>query len=126
MSELSRWIAFVVLAVVAAACSAGNGPPPSPKPYEQTFGPDYPPKAPEGQRTRVDEATISAGASMRSGPQSAGRALASSCDKVTKGRTHVAEGARNVLRCQYDQATMVVSRDSFPQKRRGELVPTLL
>jgi len=50
-----------MLAVVAAACSAGPGaPPPSPKSYEQTFGPDYAPEPPAGQRTRVDDATISA------------------------------------------------------------------
>ncbi len=54
-------MAVVVLAVVAAACSAGPGAPPSsPKPYEQTFGPDYPPEPPADQQTRVDDATISA------------------------------------------------------------------
>ncbi len=61
MFELSRLIAVVMLAVVAAACSAGPGAPPSsPKSFEQTFGPDYPPGPPAGQRTRVDDATISA------------------------------------------------------------------
>ncbi len=39
----------VVLAAVAAACSAGPGAPSSsPKLYEQTFGPDYPPEPPAG------------------------------------------------------------------------------
>ena len=61
MFELSRLIAVVMLAVVAAACSAGPGaPPPAAKPYEQAFGPAYPPEPPAGQRTRVDDATISA------------------------------------------------------------------
>lgn len=59
--ELSRRMAVVTLAVMAAACSAGpGGPSSSPKPYEQTFGPTYPPEPPAGQRTRVDDATISA------------------------------------------------------------------
>jgi len=54
-------MAVVVLAVVAAACSAGPGAQaPSPKPYEQTFGPDYPAQPPAGQLTRVDDASISA------------------------------------------------------------------
>ena len=53
-------MAVVVLAVVAAACSAAPGAKaPSPNPYEQTFGPDYPAQPPAGQRTRVDDAAIS-------------------------------------------------------------------
>lgn len=71
VSELSRWIVVVMLAAVAAACSAGPrapspqpspqaSPSPPPSPYEQTFGPGYPAQPPAGQRTRVDDATISA------------------------------------------------------------------
>ena len=39
---------------------ASPPPPPTPKPYDQAFGPAYPPEPPAGQRTRVDDATISA------------------------------------------------------------------
>ena len=46
----------VAPASVAPSASAG----PSPSAYEQTFGPDYPPQPPTGQRTRVDDASISA------------------------------------------------------------------
>ncbi len=61
MFDLSRLISVVMLAVLAAACSTGPGAPPSsPKPYEQAFGPTYPAEPPPGQRTRVDDATISA------------------------------------------------------------------
>ncbi len=59
---MSRGIVVVMLAVVAAACSTAPGaasPGPSPQPYERTFGPDYPAEPPAGQRTRVDDATIS-------------------------------------------------------------------
>lgn len=59
--ELPRWSAIAVLALSAAACSSSPGAPAaSPKPYEQSFGPDYPPQPPAGQRTRVDDASISA------------------------------------------------------------------
>ena len=60
VSELSRWMVVLMLAIVAAACSTGpRAPQPSPKPYEQTFGPGYPAEPPAGRRTRVDDATIS-------------------------------------------------------------------
>ena len=59
--ELSRWVAVVVLAAAVAGCSAAPGAPAvSPRPYEQTFGPDYPAQPPAGQLTRVDDAAISA------------------------------------------------------------------
>jgi hypothetical protein len=46
----------VAPASVAPSASAA----PSPSAYDQTFGPDYPPQPPAGQRTRVDDASISA------------------------------------------------------------------
>jgi hypothetical protein len=59
--KLSRLIAVVTLAIVASACSAAPGASSSsPKPYERTFGPDYPRQRPAGEGTRVDDASISA------------------------------------------------------------------
>ena len=59
MVDVTRWTAVVLLAALAGSCSLPS-PVPSPKSYEQTFGPDYPPLPPAGQRTRIDDATISA------------------------------------------------------------------
>jgi hypothetical protein len=57
VASAARWVTVVLL----AACSAAPSEPTvSPKPYEQTFGPDYPAQPPAGQRTRVDDAAISA------------------------------------------------------------------
>jgi hypothetical protein len=56
---LLRLVGVVTMAVVAAACSAGpEAPSSSPKPYEQSFAPPYPPEPPAGDRARVDEATV--------------------------------------------------------------------